>query len=85
MLLLNNIENGVDPFKSCLIPNLGSVVAVREKDSNQAIVGLDLLVLDSHNEVLLAKGVNGAINNGVVLLSNALQDIFSLSLEANML
>ena len=84
MLHLDDIKDWVSPALSSMIPNLSSVVAVWKQDSDQAIVGSCLLVLDSHDEVLLLPGVYWAVIYSKVLLSNALVNMLLLGFQTNL-
>ena len=84
MLHLNDIKDWVSPALSSMIPNLSSVVAVWKQNSDQAIIGSCLLVLNSYNEVLLLPSVYWAVIYSKVLLSNALENILLLGFETNL-
>lgn len=85
MLHLNNIEDWVSPALSSMLPNLSCVVAMWKQDPDQAVVSSCLLVLDSHDEVLLLPGVYRAIIDSKVLLSNALENVLCLGMQTNLL
>ena len=85
MLHLDNIEDWVSPALSSMLPNLSCVVAMWKQDPDQAVVSSCLLVLDSHDEVLLLPGVYRAIIDSKVLLSNALENVLCLGMQTNLL
>lgn len=84
MLLLYNIESCVNESLSLLVEDLGTVVGVWQNYPDQAVVGLDLLVVHSHDEVLLVPGVHWAGLHSVVLLANALMNLMCLRLQTNL-
>ena len=84
MLHLDDIKDWVSPALSSMVPNLSSVVAVWKQDSDQAIVSSGLLVLDSHDKVLLLPGVYWAVIYSKVLLSNALVNMLLLGFQTDL-
>ena len=84
MLHLNDIKDWVSPALSSMVPNLSGIVAMWKQDSDQAIICSGLLVLDSHDEVLLRPGVYWAVVHCKVLLSNALVNMLLLGFQTNL-
>ena len=84
MLHLNDIKDWVNPALSSMVPNLSGIVAMWKQDSDQAIICSGLLVLDSHDEVLLRPGVYWAVVHCKVLLSSALVNMLLLGFQTNL-